>query len=141
GRRRRQGRWRQAGASQRLRHRQAGGRTDRIGYSCLSQTRALPGQRCALQRRVHLPQGRQEEVGTAAMANINDKFKNRRARVRRALKRNSNGRPRLSIHRSSENIYAQVIDDVKGVTLAAASTLEKDVKGGLKTGADKAAAA
>jgi large subunit ribosomal protein L18 len=75
------------------------------------------------------------------MANINDKFKNRRARVRRALKRNSDGRPRLSIHRSSENIYAQVIDDVKGVTLAAASTLEKDVKGGLKTGADKVAAA
>ena len=48
---------------------------------------------------------------------------------------------RLSVHRSSANIYAQVIDDAKGVTLAAASTLEKDVKGALKTGADKAAAA
>jgi large subunit ribosomal protein L18 len=75
------------------------------------------------------------------MANINQKLTNRRARVRRAVKAAANGRPRLSIHRSSENIYAQVIDDVKGVTLAAASTLEKDVKGGLKTGADKAAAA
>ena len=45
------------------------------------------------------------------------------------------------MHRSSKHIYAQVIDDAKGVTLAAASTLEKDVKGALKTGADKAAAA
>jgi large subunit ribosomal protein L18 len=75
------------------------------------------------------------------MANTNQKLSNRRARVRRAVKAAANGRPRLSVHRSSENIYAQVIDDVKGVTLAAASTLEKDVKGSLKTGADKAAAA
>lgn len=75
------------------------------------------------------------------MANINEKFQNRQARVRRALKRNSSGRPRLSVHRSSANIYAQVIDDSKGVTLAAASTLEKALKGALKTGADKAAAA
>jgi large subunit ribosomal protein L18 len=41
----------------------------------------------------------------------------------------ANGRPRLSVHRSSKNIYAQVIDDAKGVTLAAASTLEKDLQG------------
>jgi len=38
------------------------------------------------------------------------------------------GRPRLSIHRTGDNIYAQVIDDAKGVTLAAASSLDKDVK-------------
>jgi large subunit ribosomal protein L18 len=75
------------------------------------------------------------------MANINDRFTNRRARVRRALRRNATGRPRLSVHRSSENIYAQVIDDAKGVTLAAASTLDKSIKGSIKTGADKAAAA
>ena len=75
------------------------------------------------------------------MANINEKFSNRRARVRRALKSAANTRPRLSVHRSSAHIYAQVIDDTKGVTLAADSTLEKAVKGGLKTGADKAAAA
>ena len=75
------------------------------------------------------------------MANINEKFSNRRARVRRALKSAANTRPRLSVHRSSAHIYAQVTDDTKGVTLAAASTLEKAVKGGLKTGADKAAAA
>jgi large subunit ribosomal protein L18 len=74
------------------------------------------------------------------MAKINERFANRQARVRRRL-RNANGRPRLSVHRSSANIYAQVIDDTKGVTLAAASTLETPVKGGLKTGADKAAAA
>jgi large subunit ribosomal protein L18 len=64
----------------------------------------------------------------------------RRARVRRALKAAANGRVRLSVFRSSKNIYAQVIDDTKGVTLAAASTLEKDLKGALKTGADTAAA-
>jgi large subunit ribosomal protein L18 len=50
-------------------------------------------------------------------------------------------RPRLNVYRSLNHIYAQVIDDAKGVTLAAASTLEKDVKGAIKTGADKAAAA
>ena len=75
------------------------------------------------------------------MANINEKFKNRQARVRRSLRKSANGRPRLSVHRSSANIYAQVIDDAKGVTLAAASTLDKEVKGSIKTGADKAAAA
>lgn len=71
----------------------------------------------------------------------NKKAASRKARVRRALKATANNRPRLSIHRSSANIYAQVIDDAQGKTLAAASTLEKDVKSGLKTGADQAAAA
>ncbi len=75
------------------------------------------------------------------MANINELFTRRQARVRRSLKKNSSGRPRLSVHRSSEHIYAQVIDDVKGTTIAAASTMEKDLKGALKTGADKSAAA
>ena len=65
----------------------------------------------------------------------------RKARVRRALKGVANGRPRLSVFRSSKQIYAQIIDDAKGHTVAAASTIEKDVKGKLKTGADKAAAA
>jgi large subunit ribosomal protein L18 len=64
----------------------------------------------------------------------------RKERVRKTLGRRLNGRPRLSIFRSGENIYAQVIDDTKGVTLASASTVEKDLKGKLKTGADKAAA-
>jgi len=65
----------------------------------------------------------------------------RAARVRRAVKAAANGRPRLSVHRSSKNIYAQVIDDVAGKTLAAASTLDGGLKGDLKTGADVAAAA
>ncbi|MBN9010255.1 MAG: 50S ribosomal protein L18, partial [Rhizobiales bacterium] len=65
----------------------------------------------------------------------------RAARVRRAVKKAANGRARLSVFRSSKNIYAQVIDDVAGKTLAAASTVEKDLRGKLKTGADKDAAA
>ncbi|MBB3972043.1 50S ribosomal protein L18 [Hansschlegelia beijingensis] len=64
----------------------------------------------------------------------------RKARVRRALLANANGRPRLSVHRSSKQIYAQIIDDAKGVTLAAASTLDKDFRASGKTGADMAAA-
>jgi large subunit ribosomal protein L18 len=60
--------------------------------------------------------------------------------VRRAIRRAGGGRARLSIFRSSKHIYAQVIDDTKGETLAAASTVEKDLRGSLKTGADIAAA-
>jgi large subunit ribosomal protein L18 len=45
------------------------------------------------------------------------------------------------VHRSSKHIYAQIIDDAQGHTLAAASTLESDLKGAMKTGADTAAAA
>lgn len=67
-------------------------------------------------------------------------FERRKARTRAAIRKNAGGRLRLSVFRSSKNIYAQVIDDAKGVTLVAASTLEKDLKGALKTGADKAAA-
>ena len=64
----------------------------------------------------------------------------RKARVRRAIRKAANGRPRLSVFRSSKQIYAQVIDDANGHTLAAASSLEKDVRERLKTGADVAAA-
>ena len=65
----------------------------------------------------------------------------RAARVRRQIKKVAGDRPRLSVYRSSKNIYAQIIDDTNGHTLAAASTLEKDLRGSLKTGADAAAAA
>src|ERR687893_465377 len=64
----------------------------------------------------------------------------RKARVRRAIQKAANGRPRLSVFRSSKQIYAQIIDDVRGHTLAAASTLEKDARGKLKTGANVEAA-
>jgi large subunit ribosomal protein L18 len=64
----------------------------------------------------------------------------RKARVRRQVRAAANGRPRLSVFRSSKQIYAQVIDDAKGVTIVSASTVEKDLRGSLKTGADMEAA-
>ncbi|WP_183189299.1 MULTISPECIES: 50S ribosomal protein L18 [Ancylobacter] len=74
------------------------------------------------------------------MAQYKDATERRKARVRRALRATANGRPRLSVHRSSKHIYAQIIDDARGVTIAAASSLEKDLRDSLKTGADVAAA-
>ena len=62
----------------------------------------------------------------------------RKTRVRKALAARGSLRPRLSVFRSSKNIYAQVIDDAKGVTVASASSLEKDLRA--KTGADVDAA-
>ena len=60
----------------------------------------------------------------------------RKQRVRLALRRSAGGRPRLSVFRSSKHIYAQVIDDQKGETLASASSLEKSLRDAGKTGAD-----
>lgn len=74
------------------------------------------------------------------MANTQDATERRKARVRRAIRSAANGRPRLSVFRSSKHIYAQIIDDKNGVTVASASSLEKDLKTALKTGADVAAA-
>ena len=74
------------------------------------------------------------------MSNKNEALLRRKARVRRALRAAANGRPRLSVFRSSKQSYVQVIDDAAGRTLAAASSLDKDLKSSLKTGADKAAA-
>ena len=54
-------------------------------------------------------------------------FQKRRLRVRNKLRATANGRPRLSVHRSNKNISVQLIDDVNGVTLASASTMEKDL--------------
>ncbi len=65
----------------------------------------------------------------------------RKARVRKALKARAFGRPRLSVFRSDRNIYAQIIDDSTGRTLAAASTLEKDLRSSIKNGATSEAAA
>jgi large subunit ribosomal protein L18 len=62
------------------------------------------------------------------MANTKrDLFLKRRLRVRNKIKAMANGRARLSVHRSNKNISVQLIDDVNGVTLVAASTLEKDL--------------
>jgi len=65
-------------------------------------------------------------------------FERRKRRQRVSLRQKSAGRPRLSIFRSSKHIYAQVIDDVKGTTVASASSVEKDA--GIKSGANIAAA-
>ncbi|NJS15327.1 MAG: 50S ribosomal protein L18 [Sphingopyxis sp.] len=66
-------------------------------------------------------------------------FEKRRQRVRTALRQRAGGRARLSVHRSGRHIYAQVIDDAAGKTVAAASTLDKDVRG--TAGSNAAAAA
>jgi large subunit ribosomal protein L18 len=65
-------------------------------------------------------------------------FEKRRQRVRTSLRARAGQRPRLSIHRSGRHIYAQIIDDAQGKTVAAASTVEKDVRG--KSGANVDAA-
>jgi large subunit ribosomal protein L18 len=74
------------------------------------------------------------------MSALNESFIRRSYRVRQSLRRAANGRARLSVFRSSKHIYAQVIDDTSGRTMAAASTLDKELKGALKKGCDLAAA-
>jgi len=62
--------------------------------------------------------------------------KQRRERIKRRYRhtvQGTAGRPRLAVYRSLRHVYAQLVDDDKGVTLAAVSTLEKDVAGGLGT--------
>ena len=74
------------------------------------------------------------------MAKVSKQVERRMARVRRAVKAAAGARLRLSVFRSSKHIYAQVIDDGKGQTIACASSMEKDLRGSLKTGADIGAA-
>ena len=66
-------------------------------------------------------------------------FLKRRLRVRNKLRKINTGKPRLSVHRSSKNISVQVIDDIQGVTLASASTLEKSLGFIGKTNVDASA--
>ena len=75
------------------------------------------------------------------MSTLQDLRERRRDRLRFQLRHKSAGRPRLSVFRSGKHIYAQVIDDGHGRTLAAASSLDKTLRAALRTGADKAAAA
>lgn len=74
------------------------------------------------------------------MSKAKDPNERRKQRVRTRLRKFSSGRPRLSVFRSSKHIYAQIIDDTAGRTLVAASTLDKGLRDGLKTGADIEAA-
>jgi len=74
------------------------------------------------------------------MATVVDRTIRRTAKVRREIRRAADGRARLSVFRSSKHIYAQVIDDAKGETLAQASSLEKAMRGNIKTGANIEAA-
>src|SRR5437016_14227941 len=74
------------------------------------------------------------------MATVRDRGERRTARVRRTIRRAASGRARLSIFRSSKHIYAQVIDDLKGETLASASSLEKSMRESGNTGANVDAA-
>ncbi len=74
------------------------------------------------------------------MSRLSDRTARRTGVVRRKIKLAGRGRARLSVFRSSKHIYVQLIDDVKGATLAAASTLEKPLRGDGKKGADIAAA-
>ncbi|MEN3976175.1 50S ribosomal protein L18 [Emcibacter sp. SYSU 3D8] len=67
-------------------------------------------------------------------------FLRRQQRVRNRLRKSGTGRVRLAVHRSGKHIYAQVIDDREGRTVASASTLEKDFRGAGKSGANVDAA-
>jgi len=74
------------------------------------------------------------------MSNAKDLFTRRQKRARYQIRRKAGDRPRFSVFRSGMHIYAQIIDDTKGTTLAAASTIDGDLKGKLKSGANIAAA-
>jgi large subunit ribosomal protein L18 len=70
------------------------------------------------------------------MAKVKERAERRKTRVRGSLRRAAHGRMRLSVFRSSKHIYAQIIDDTQGETLAAASSIEKTLREILKTGAN-----
>ena len=68
-------------------------------------------------------------------------FKRRAQRSRYKLKKHGGGKPRLSVFRSARQISVQLIDDIQGVTIASASTLEKDIRSAFKNGGNSEAAA
>ncbi len=74
------------------------------------------------------------------MSAVQNLQQRRRERLRYQLRQKSGRRPRLSVFRSGKHMYAQIIDDAQGKTLAAASTLDKDLKAAGATGSNKAAA-
>ncbi len=74
------------------------------------------------------------------MSSTKELYARRQRRARTEIRRKGGGRPRLTVFRSSKHIYAQVIDDQRGATVAAASTVDRSLKGKVKTGADISAA-
>jgi len=74
------------------------------------------------------------------MAHSKQLFERRKGRNRVQIRRAGGNRPRLSVFRSGKHIYAQIIDDLQGITLASASSVDKDLRTKVKTGADKSAA-
>lgn len=74
------------------------------------------------------------------MLSLKELHERRKKRIRSKLRKVNAGRPRLTVHRSNCNIYAQIIDDEKAITLAAASTMDKDLKTSIKSGGNKDAA-
>ena len=91
-------------------HRQAGGRPVRRRNPPLAQARALQGQGHQVSRRVHLPQGREEEVRWPSFPSSSAAA----AACAPRSRRRAGGRPRLSVHRTGRHIYAQIIDDARG---------------------------
>lgn len=74
------------------------------------------------------------------MSKLTELRNRRKLRVRSSVRKAGKGRPRLSVFRSNQNIYAQVIDDREGVTLVSASSVDKAVSGSIKNGGSKDAA-
>jgi large subunit ribosomal protein L18 len=74
------------------------------------------------------------------MSSNNQLLERRKRRIRFKLRRTNDGKPRLTVHRTGSHMYAQVIDDVNAVTLAAASTADKELEGSVKNGGNKDAA-
>ena len=74
------------------------------------------------------------------MSAVQNLQQRRRERLRYQLRQKSGGRPRLSVFRSGKHMYAQIIDDAQGKTLAAASSLDKSLKTDGATGSTKSAA-
>ncbi len=74
------------------------------------------------------------------MVKPKERFERRKRRTRWWIRKLAGGKPRLSVFRSNKHIYAQIIDDERGHTLAAASTLDRELREKLPKGSDKAAA-
>lgn len=74
------------------------------------------------------------------MAAIETSFERRKRRIAHNVRAKADGRPRLSVFKSNKNIHVQLIDDASGVTIASASTVDKELKGKITSASSIAAA-